>query len=1267
MTTDIRAIGLWSFNLVMEGFLGIGMMVERLKQEGTSHSFSQRSVEDLSEDGRQLVSADFQAGGRHTVWSWMPVENLEERTVEVLKLPAEVDEELLCLYFENKRRSGGGPLVSVEKKGEVAARVLSKEHHVLHNVELSLRKPASKDQCRLLLRGINPNTSTEMIELYVENIIGLDDDDYTLHPSPGRDLILIHLSQPFSEDFQNLSARISSRRLEGASVTLEQVEQTDSVLVENLHPGTTSDMLTLYFENKGVGDETVKEVTMLSEGTAKVSFVSFDSVGPFLDQSHKLNGADLVVMPYFDFLQPTQTLTSQNSSSGSQDITESISENLNGTRIQTSPPMMVSANSQSSSQVTSEPLVAHLASEEAAEEVMEDGMEEEEALLSHIVADPGKLALFQLSTFPQDTEKAHPDLNIQIKDNGVHIAGSDRQKLEQIKQTILDYFGKMAEATFTLEPEKAHFLARKDVKERLLQTMNQTGPSIIYSVSDCNVVVTSMCQNSANQARSFLTSQLSHFSLQVDRDYEAMLYCREWSEFLQTLGFSSTKVSEQGRKVDVLTLKGMESEKQTAIMAFLTTPIERETVISMEPGMLKYIQIHYHQLLADMDQVSIFPLEAEDLCGLKIHGHAVACQMAEEVLQGVVSSICTRTITVNAPGVTRFLNDEECKSILKEMETKFQVYISPKYVPWEPLPHQDIFETAWTMMSHKNFQKVSVDGSADGLKSHSMQTDHNGAAGRGLLEEAKRIVSAIDERTEEGASNSDQLDHMDNVDLYTADEPTSLTDQDPDVIVVDAPQPSADGNATSEVQDNGALGLSSNLEEEAQLSLAIQYSMESSHWSLVDEEEQLQRALELSKTVIQHEASSSTDRSPQVKQLKKGTSVSLEDTIKAANTLQLFVFAGYNCDLIRVDIAFGKKVTQRQVEEKLEHRSVRNMSEYHRKCLEMIKRKHAVEIQIQSTIITVSGFKDFVTGALCDVKLLLEKISNSVPDREILKAVQWVFHDPASSDTTPYSPDATVFIENVWRMKVKKVDILLDNQPHTINFEKMQEYNIASGKSVKISRKLVDLENLVEDVPDEEYSLLSNLPEATKVDEESDEFQNVVKNFYETIQEYHSKIRIIQVEKLMNRLLYNQYKLKKASVLQRATYPEIERTLYHGTSETSVKEICVHGFNRSFCGKNATVYGQGVYFAVNSALSVQDQYSPPNADGHKFIFVSKVLTGDYTKGCHSMKTAPLKETSDIPLRYDSVTDDITKPTMFVIFNDTQAFPEYLITCQRIHR
>ncbi|XP_012778030.3 protein mono-ADP-ribosyltransferase PARP10 [Maylandia zebra] len=1208
----------------------------------------------------------------------MPGERVEERTLEVSKVPVGVDEELLSLYFENKRRSGGGPLVSVVKDGDraivvfedaaVAARVLSKGHHVLHNAELSVRKPASKDPRKLLLRGINPNTYTEMIELFVENTMGLE--DYNLYPSPGRDLIVIQFHEPLATDFQTLSTQISKRTLDGAQVTVEQVEQPDSILVENLHPGTTPDHVTLYFESSRGGNQDVKEVIVLSENTAKVSFCNYESVDAVLALSHKLEGAALSVKPYFDFLVPVESKTSQEVET-SQDTTEN-SEEVNDIEMQTSPPTAASSSNPPSEMalesVAAPPplplLVEEVEVEEVkegeAEEVMEEQSDDSDTITCHIaLTDPGKHALFQHSTIQRDIKNTNPNVIIQTKDDGVYIEGPDRAQAEQVKQTIMDFLCNIAEAHFTLELEKAQFLARKDVKERLLQATTQSGSSTLYTVSDSNITVTSLTQDSAKKACSFLKSQVCYFSMPMDQENECMLNCREWSEFLQTLSFCSVKVSERGGNIDVWTLTGMENEKQAAIMQFLTTPIERETVIPMEPGMLKYIQIHCHQLLVDMDQVSIFPLEAEDNCGLKIHGHVVACQMAEEVLQGVVSSICTRTITVNTPGVARFLGEKECQSILNEMEAKFCVYISPKYVPWKPLPHQDIFEAAWQMMFHKNFPKMS----AQELKSDSMQID---ASDGGLLEEAKKIVSAIDERLVHSVPTSDQQENMDNVDLYTAsDDPSSLMDQDSDVTAVDSDQNTASGLFFN----NGALGHSSNLEEEAQLSLAIQYSMESSHWTPEDEEEQLQKALELSRNMSQKESSSNgADETPQVHQPKKANiNIPLKDAIEAANTIQLFVFAGYNCDLIRVDIAFGKKVSQRQVEEKIEHRNLRNMSEYYKTCLDVIKRKHAVEIQIQGTIITVSGFKDFVMGAVCDVKLLLEKISNSVPEREILNTVQWLRHDPISSVTAPYSPEATVFIENAFRKKLKKVDILLDNQPHTINFEKMQEHNIASGKSAQISRKLLELDDLGDSVPEDDYSVLSNFPEATKVDEESDEFQNVVKQFYETIQEYHSKIRIIQVEKLMNKLLYNQYKLKKASVLQSATYPQIERTLYHGTSESSVKEICVHGFNRSFCGKNATVYGQGVYFAVNSALSVQDQYSPPNADGYKFIFVSKVLTGDYTKGCHSIKTAPLKETGDIPLRYDSVTDNITKPSMFVIFNDTQAFPEYLITCQRIHR
>lgn len=86
-----------------------------------------------------------------------------------------------------------------------------------------------------------------------------------------------------------------------------------------------------------------------------------------------------------------------------------------------------------------------------------------------------------------------------------------------------------------------------------------------------------------------------------------------------------------------------------------------------------------------------------------------------------------------------------------------------------------------------------------------------------------------------------------------------------------------------------------------------------------------------------------------------------------------------------------------------------------------------------------------------------------------------------------------------------------------------------------------------------------------------------------------------------------------------------------------------------------------MYFAVKSFYSFSDTYSPPNADGHKFIFVARVLTGDFTQGKHDMRAAPLRQGSDVQ-RYHSVVDNVKEPGLFVIFNDTQAYPQYLITC-----
>jgi len=93
----------------------------------------------------------------------------------------------------------------------------------------------------------------------------------------------------------------------------------------------------------------------------------------------------------------------------------------------------------------------------------------------------------------------------------------------------------------------------------------------------------------------------------------------------------------------------------------------------------------------------------------------------------------------------------------------------------------------------------------------------------------------------------------------------------------------------------------------------------------------------------------------------------------------------------------------------------------------------------------------------------------------------------------------------------------------------------------------------------------------------------------------------------------------------------------------------------------ATVHGRGVYFAVKFELSASNTYAEPDTTGNKHVYLSRVLTGDYTKGSQTYIAPPQKpSTTGAANRYDSVVDNTTTPTIFVIFSDTQAYPEYLI-------
>jgi len=169
--------------------------------------------------------------------------------------------------------------------------------------------------------------------------------------------------------------------------------------------------------------------------------------------------------------------------------------------------------------------------------------------------------------------------------------------------------------------------------------------------------------------------------------------------------------------------------------------------------------------------------------------------------------------------------------------------------------------------------------------------------------------------------------------------------------------------------------------------------------------------------------------------------------------------------------------------------------------------------------------------------------------------------------------------------------------------------------------------------------------------------------------------RIVSVQRVQNVAMWQSYAVKKQTIMAReekATVDklatdananlesEIERKwLFHGTDEGTVPKIAQQGFNRMFCGKNATAYGKGVYFARDSSYSASTTYSRPNDKREQHMFLCRVVVGVYCKGMRDVLTPDVRPGHHHML-YDSTVDNVANPSLFVTFHDAQAYPEYLI-------
>ena len=190
----------------------------------------------------------------------------------------------------------------------------------------------------------------------------------------------------------------------------------------------------------------------------------------------------------------------------------------------------------------------------------------------------------------------------------------------------------------------------------------------------------------------------------------------------------------------------------------------------------------------------------------------------------------------------------------------------------------------------------------------------------------------------------------------------------------------------------------------------------------------------------------------------------------------------------------------------------------------------------------------------------------------------------------------------------------------------------------------------------------------------SSEYKLVENQFTATMVAGINFTKLECIERLQNPNLYDQYIARKKQMDKyNPKGTQNERWLFHGTTGDTCEKINTQGFNRSFKGKHGkmlvflfvhnynifvhiimhyygtgTVYGKGVYFARDSIYA--DRYARADAQGYRRMYLTQVLTGEFTVGNRSTMIPPPKYPQlDPTILFDSTVDNITNPQIFVVY------------------
>ncbi|XP_076818034.1 uncharacterized protein LOC143463447 [Clavelina lepadiformis] len=312
--------------------------------------------------------------------------------------------------------------------------------------------------------------------------------------------------------------------------------------------------------------------------------------------------------------------------------------------------------------------------------------------------------------------------------------------------------------------------------------------------------------------------------------------------------------------------------------------------------------------------------------------------------------------------------------------------------------------------------------------------------------------------------------------------------------------------------------------------------------------------------------------------------------------------------------------------------------------------------------ISISGMKDNVLDAYAAASEIVQEYKQILTSAEY---VRWQYHDNKSNTKKDFTQRESWKAEIAFRKDEKgttqlSIKVLSTQQHCVLDFSKMEATCRELGFCEKIYRNMTS--SSAEDLPST-WSDMGMFPwKLENVPPNSTEYQNILSQFTTTFNPSQYRSQQPSLQRVQNPTLYKQFIAQKGKVEARMkaagiTNIPVTQQLFHGTSADVCQKVYKDGFDRSYAGKNATMYGRGVYFAKTAQYS--NGYATPDANGQRRMFLAEVVTGEYCQGNQSVITPPIKPNqTDL---YDSVVDNPSSPSIFVVFKDASVYPLYVLT------